>query len=381
MLLDERPYTLDRIVRIAIAVGLVWGVIRLLGYLSEVLFPFAVALLLAYLINPAVAFVQRKIKGRLVAVLLTLFVLFVVLAGVAALIIPQIVSEIQAASSVIVSVANNSDIGAGAAEIVPEEIWHEIRDWMSREDVMSFLQTDNFISLAQTAARKLLPGVWGVISGTTSVMLGAVGLSIILLYLVFLLLDFDKVREEWNDFIPAQYRDQVRDFVHEFNGAMQRYFRGQALVAGIVGILHAIGFSIIGLPLGILLGLFIGLLNMVPYLQILGMIPALLMAVIHALATDGSILTTLALTLLVFAVIQTIQDGFLVPKIMGDVTGLSPAMILLSLSVWGKLLGMFGLLIALPVTCLLLAYYRRFIGSTTFVVSPGEGDSVPVEQS
>ena len=65
------------------------------------------------------------------------------------------------------------------------------------------------------------------------------------------------------------------------------------------------------------------------------------------------------LTILVFAVVQAIQDSFLVPRIMGRVTGLSPAVILLSLSVWGKLLGLLGLLIALPMTCLLIAYYRR----------------------
>jgi predicted PurR-regulated permease PerM len=113
--------------------------------------------------------------------------------------------------------------------------------------------------------------------------------------------------------------------------------------------------------LGILLGLFIGLLNMVPYLQIIGLIPAFLLALIHALEMGGDFWMILSLTGLVFAVVQIIQDAILVPKIMGRVTGLSPAMILLSLSIWGKLLGVFGLLIALPMTCLLLAYYRRFL--------------------
>jgi predicted PurR-regulated permease PerM len=105
-------------------------------------------------------------------------------------------------------------------------------------------------------------------------------------------------------------------------------------------------------------------LNMVPYLQVIGLIPAFLLALVHGLETGGSVWIPLALTGLVFVVVQAIQDGILVPKIMGRVTGLSPAMILLSLSVWGKLLGIFGLLIALPMTCLLLAYYRRFLAST-----------------
>jgi predicted PurR-regulated permease PerM len=142
---------------------------------------------------------------------------------------------------------------------------------------------------------------------------------------------------------------------------MNRYFRAQALVASITGVLLTVGFLIIGVPMAILLGLFIGLLNMVPYLQIIGLIPAFLLALVHALETGGNLLTMLALTGLVFVVVQIIQDTILVPRIMGKEMGLSPAMILLSLSIWGKLLGIFGLLIALPMTCLLVAYYRRFL--------------------
>jgi predicted PurR-regulated permease PerM len=153
----------------------------------------------------------------------------------------------------------------------------------------------------------------------------------------------------------------VQSFFRDFKVGMQRYFRAQAAVAFIVGILFAIGFSVISLPLGILLGLFIGLLNMVPYLQIIGVIPAAVLATMHALESGISIWLSLGLTGLVFIVVQIIQDTILIPRIMGKVTGLSPAIILLSLSIWGKLLGMFGLLIALPMTCLLWAYYQRLI--------------------
>ena len=145
--------------------------------------------------------------------------------------------------------------------------------------------------------------------------------------------------------------------------AMNRYFRGQATVASIVGVLFATGFWLIGLPMGIFVGLFIGLLNMVPYLQVVGLIPAFFLALVHALETGTSFWVTVGLTGLVFVAVQAIQDTLLTPKIMGKVTGLNPAMILLSLSIWGKLLGIFGLVIALPMTCLLLAYYRRFLCS------------------
>jgi len=171
------------------------------------------------------------------------------------------------------------------------------------------------------------------------------------------------IRQGWKDLLPPAYREGVLAFAGDFNSAMNRYFRAQTLVASIVGVLFAVGFWLIGLPMGILLGLFIGALNIVPYLQIIGLIPAFLLALVHAMETGASLWVALGLTGLVFVVVQTIQDVVLVPKIMGRVTGLSPAIILLSLSIWGKLLGIFGLLIALPMTCLLLAYYKRFLTS------------------
>jgi predicted PurR-regulated permease PerM len=153
----------------------------------------------------------------------------------------------------------------------------------------------------------------------------------------------------------------VAGFVNDFESAMSSYFRGQAAVAFICGLLFALGFFLIGLPLSILLGMFIGLLNMIPYLQILGLIPAGLLALMHVVESGGNVWMILGLTGLVFVVVQIIQDTILVPKIMGKVTGLNPAMMMLSLSIWGKLLGLLGLIIALPATCLLLVYYRRLI--------------------
>ena len=109
------------------------------------------------------------------------------------------------------------------------------------------------------------------------------------------------------------------------------------------------------------LGLFMGVLNMIPYLQLLGLAPTIILAIVKAIETNSGIWDMIGLTLLVFVIVQLIQDSLIVPKIMGNATGLSPVMILLSLSIWGKLLGMLGLLIALPMTCLSLTYYGRFL--------------------
>jgi predicted PurR-regulated permease PerM len=100
---------------------------------------------------------------------------------------------------------------------------------------------------------------------------------------------------------------------------------------------------------------------MVPYLQLVGFIPTILLAVVKAADTGESFWLIMLSALIVFAVVQTIQDTILTPKIMGHVTGLNPAIILLSLSIWGSLLGILGMVIALPLTTLLITYYQRYV--------------------
>ena len=109
------------------------------------------------------------------------------------------------------------------------------------------------------------------------------------------------------------------------------------------------------------LGMFIGLLNMVPYLQLLGFIPTILLAVVKAADTGESFWMIILMALAVFAVVQIIQDTILTPKIMGRVMGMNSAIILLSLSIWGSLLGIMGMVIALPATTLLMTYYQKYI--------------------
>ena len=278
---DRKPYTLDRVIRIGITVGLLWGFIWLLGYLSDVLIPFAVALLLAYLINPLVQLVQKKIHNRLIAVVLSLFAVAVFVALVAWLFIPVIVREIGQMGQILSRLVSNTDLAERAAERLPPDLCQALKDYAARKEVQEFFRTENFWKIAAALARKVLPGVWGLITGTASFLMGLIGLAVIGLYLVFLLLDYQKVKEGWKDLIPPAYRETLIAFVNDFNSGMNRYFRAQALVASIVGVLFAIGFWLIGLPMGILLGLFIGFLNMVPYLQIIGLIPAFLLALVH----------------------------------------------------------------------------------------------------
>jgi len=364
VLRSDRPLTFDTVVRMAIGAALIYGLIRLLGYLSDVLIPFAVALLLAYLIHPLVLLVEKKLKNRFLSVLVALFTVIGGITALVLVIVPLVTDEVRQMGQILSGIVNDSAIADRAAEYLPANFWEALRGYFAREDVQAFFRTERFVNLLEGAAQKVLPGLWGVITGTASFFLGLVGLSIIGLYLVFILMDYEKVSQAWRNALPPKYRHGIVSFVGDFRLSMNRYFRGQALVAALVGLLTAAGFWLIHLPLGILLGLFIGLLNMVPYLQLVGLVPAFILALFHSLETGTSLWISLGLTALVVLVVQVIQDGFLVPRIMGKVTGLNPVMILLSLSVWGKLLGLLGLLMAIPMTCLILAYYHRMIGRT-----------------
>jgi len=361
MILDTRPYSFDRVIRMAMSAGLIWALINVLGYLSDVLIPFAVALLLAYIMNPAVHFAQKYVRSRGLAIGLTLLLSLLVIGGACMLIVPLMGREVAHMGRLISELVSNSKLAEAAANRLPPDIWQFLRDLFNTPDVQNFFHTDSFISMAQAALKKILPGLMGIISGTYSVVMALVVPGVVFMYLIFLLLDFQTVRTVWKEMIPLPYRDGVTLFVEEFDLAMSRYFRGQAMISGILSIVFALGFAVIGLPLGILLGILLGIMTMVPYLQILGAIPAVMVAAIHALETGQSFWIVLGLTGVVFVVAQIVQDAVLVPRILGKAMGLSPAIMLLSLSIWGKLLGMLGLLIALPMTCLVIAYYRRLV--------------------
>ena len=200
-----------------------------------------------------------------------------------------------------------------------------------------------------------------MLSGSLSVLYSIFTIFIILLYIVFILLDYESISEGWAHLVPVRYRPFVVGIMNDIKEGMNKYFRGQAFVALCVGILFSIGFLIIDFPMAIALGLFIGMLNLVPYLQIIGFIPTIILAILKAADTGGNFWLIMLAALAVFAIVQAIEDGFIVPRVMGKITGLNPAIILLSLSVWGSLMGMLGMIIALPLTSLMLSYYQRFI--------------------
>lgn len=363
-MLPQKKITFDSFIRGVLSGTVIIAILYLLNRLSGVLLPFFIAWLIAYLTYPMVIFYQNRLRLRsrvlsILAVMLTL----VVLGGIAfSFFVPPMIEECAKLKELIEIYLIEDRNHAAIPETVSEFIRKNIDfNWLQNN-----ITTDNIVS----AIQKLLPKVWALLSTSYNIILAIFTLFIIILYLFFILLDYEQIANGWITLLPKKYQGMALRLTTDIKTSMNRYFRGQALVAFCVGILFSIGFLIIDFPLAIGLGLFIGLLNMVPYLQIIGFIPTILLALLKAADTGESFWWTLGLALVVFAVVQAIQDMILVPKIMGKITGLNPAIILLSLSIWGSLMGMLGMIIALPGTTLLLSYYQRYIRKKDLAVFP-----------
>ena len=350
--MKEKTITLDRLVRWVGAGLLILGILLLINYLSSVLLPFVIAWFFAYLLYPIVKFVERRMHlPRALSIILTLILVVAVVSGIVYLIIPPMIEQFeklgQLASDYIRKEAHIDSIPGAITQ------W-----WVDNQDeIGDFFQSSTFTDGLKT----VMPELFSVLGHTYSIVVSVVASFITLLYMFFILLDYEYLTDNWIRIFPKKARPFWSELMLDVERELNNYIRGQGLVALIMGVLFCIGFTIIDFPMAIGLGLFIGLLNMVPYLQLVGFIPTILLAIVKAADTGENFWFILFLALIVFAVVQMIQDSLLTPKIMGKVTGLNSAIILLSLSIWGSLLGVLGMIIALPMTTLMLTYYRRYI--------------------
>lgn len=352
---ERQPYTFDRVVRILFGAVFVVGLFYLIYILRGALLPFLVAWIVAYMLNPLVEYNKRvfKLKGRVLAITLTFVEVLVTFALLCVLVLPSVIDEIGVMRKLLSDYVYNSS----SIPFVPQEVHDFIQQNVDFGQLSTLLSREQWLSIIEDS----FSGAWGFITGSVGEIINIVSWLIVLLYIVFILLDYDKILVGFQRMIPQKYRPTVVTIVNDIEVSMNRYFRGQAVVAGLVGILFCIGFLIVGLPMAIVLGLFIGLLNMVPYLQLVGFIPTILLCLVSASETGANFWLLFGACILVFIVVQLIEDIFIVPRVMGKVTGLNPAIILLSLSIWGTLLGFVGMIIALPLTTLCLSYYERYV--------------------
>lgn len=351
----EQPYTFDKVVRLLISLFAVCISLFFLYTLRKVLIPFFVAWLLAYMLNPIVRFFRKRLRfSQILAVISTLFLCLSIVFLIGYILVPIVEREIWQINYLITNYefsSLNSETTFSAADVVNRFIdFKAIREGLNKETIIE-------------AVQQLSPALKVLFSNTMSVILGLTVFFIVALYLIFILLDYDKINELWRYLIPPKYREKVLKVASDVEANMNKYFRHQAMICLILAALYAIGFQIVGLPLAILFGVCVGLVHMIPYLQVITFPPAVLLCWLGSSQSDVSFFGMVGLTALIYVIVQLTMDLFLVPRIMGKAMGLNPAIILLSLSIWGALLGVIGMIIAIPLTTLILSYYKEFIAT------------------
>ena len=350
------PITFDRFARVLLVCGGLVAAWLLFGYLAPVLVPFIVAGVIAYLLNPVVDFLQHKcrLRIRVICVLLALVGFLGVIVGLLWLCVPPMVSECLHLKDIVAQYLAN---GTVAESTIPLPVREFFMEHFRESQFNHFLESGDLVDFLRKAA----PKFWAVITSAAGTVISFVASMISLLYLFFLLLDYHRYSAQWQDFIPPRYRQFASQLFSDVTYYFCGYFRGQLGIALSNCVMFTLGFIIVGFPMPVALGCFIGIISFVPYLQVAGIVPALFLALLRS-AETGENFWMLTLSLLaVYLVVQIIQDTVVTPRIMGHIMGLSPAIILFSLSVGGYVLGIGGLIIALPVTTIALAYYKRYV--------------------
>ncbi len=352
MIIEEK-ITFDKFIRWSLTALVVIVVLLLMNYLSSVLLPFFVAWLLAYLVYPVVKFVQYKmhVPTRVLSIIVSLIFIVAVIVGIFYLIIPPMVDQFDKLSEVLSRYLHE--------KTHIDNFPATIQQWINEHkiDIQEFFRQEDVTE----AIRNAMPKVFSVIGKTASVVVSIAASLITLLYLFFILLDYEKLASGFIKIFPQKSRPFWRELIDDVEREMNSYIRGQSLVALCIAILFCIGFTIIDFPMAIGLGILIGILSLIPYVHGLAFIPMIFLSLLKAADTGQNFWIIFASAVAVFVVVQAITDMVLTPKIMGKAMGLNPAVILLSLSVWGALLGFIGLIIALPLTTLIIAYYQRYI--------------------
>lgn len=353
--MPRRPYTFDRVVRIIFSLCGLLAVLYLLQILSDVLLPFFVACLIAYILEPSVELNKRifRCKRRFFPVVLTLLEAIFLVGILCWILIPYLVEECSEMALIIKEYASSQI----QIPYISKEIHDFIRDNVDFDKIGRLLSREQWWELIKNSLNQ----TWSFIGSSLSLIVGMISWLIVVLYVIFIMLDYERFILSLRQLIPFGQRKQVHHIVKDIENAMNRYFRGQFYIASLVGLLFAAGFLIIGLPMAVVFGLFIGMLNMVPYLQMISLPIAAVLCLVGSIAGGPTFWVLFWECMAVYVVVQCIQDLILTPKIMGKAMGLNPAVILLALSVWGSLLGFLGMIIALPLTTLLLSYYDLYI--------------------
>lgn len=329
---------------------------EIISLFSSLLWPLAVAGVLALMLRPLVLKLQTAFRiSPLMAVIILYGIFSVVGLTILALLLPVIVGQARDLVVLVPQLVSEGMVYLREKLPLWADIFADHQQWHAtlQEHMQALLER---LSGWIVAAAPGLLAAGGMILGVFGV---AAGLAIVPVYLFFFLQSQRDPTENLHDALPFLKPETRDDFVflaREFVSVVVAFFRGQLLIALLVGVLLATGFTVVGLRFSIILGLALGLLNIVPYL---GVILGLVISIPLALLQPGGSLLLAGLVGSVFLVVQTVESVLLTPKIMGDKTGLHPVVIILAIFFWGTALGgLLGMILAIPLTAFFVTAWR-----------------------
>jgi predicted PurR-regulated permease PerM len=376
--------------------GLIWGLGQVLQILAPVLWPLAVAGVIAYLLDPVVDWCERKGLSRPRAIVIVFVVALLIVAGIFGSVMPQIIGETRQFISRVPDISAKLEHRVeGWIDNPPAWLRRFFKDKSDTNPTPAPTTTTNTMAVASTTDTNApvtppenqaglggaidqktlhtatgwlataLPriGRWlfGQVGRVASWFGVLVGLSLVPVYAFYLLLEKRRIESSWSNYLPmgdSNFKDEVVFVIHSINNYLIAFFRGQVLVAICDGVLYAIGFLIIDLPYAILLGTLAIVLTMIPFL---GAIITCVLALVLAFVQHGDWLHP-ALVLAVFAVVQTLEGLVISPKIMGDRVGLHPLAIIIAVMAGTTLLGgLLGGILAIPLTAVLRVLMARYV--------------------
>ena len=340
---------------VALLIGAIIILGRLVGFFSSVIWPLAVAGVLALILRPAVELLQRRLRMRRLSAVVLLYGLGVLVVGGALIfILPPVIEQ------AVNFIANLGGYWTRASLYVQDHYpqWMEFSKRQLANPTVRKI-ADTLTAEAQGMASLALPSLRAAGGGVLGVFAFGTHLAIIPVYLFFFLLARGEPTEKIAGHLPflkPDLRADVVFLIREFVTIVESFFRGQLLIGFLLGVLLALGFTIVGLKFGLLIGLLLGILNIVPYL---GTIIGLATVVPLAFFQPGGGWQLVGLVLLVKAIVQTIEGWVITPKIMGERTGLHPVTIIVAIFFWGTAFGgILGMLLAIPLTAFFVTAWR-----------------------
>lgn len=346
---------LSCLVALAALIGvIVWSFGWMLGAFYNLLLSLSLAGILALVLYPVVEFLERRLHlSRLLATIVLLVVFFATIGGLIVLLVPALISQIVQLMTVL------PDMLAS---------WQE--DFYDQFPKLSAMISDSMEGNGEEESESALEDPGEMVLSYLGLL---AGLAFVPLFLFFALLSGERLRVQASELLSIfrqHTRQKVLYFMDVFVGYVTAFFQGQLIIALCMGTLYALGFMLIGLEFGVLVGLALGLLNIVPFLgSLIGLLVVLPMAYLQL----GGGVELLLLALLVFAAVQLVESWLLTPRIMANRSGLHPALVIISLFFWGTALnGIIGMVLAVPLTAFIVAIWREIKASLEHALSNGD---------